>query len=857
MKKKILYTFAVLFALLLITFLALKNGLFISSIQFDFLKLEQLYIKLDKKLILRAKNITIKTDESSRNEANFGSKEFLDIVKNLKYFYAFFEEVDIQSFNVKDNQARLLFKNNEFFMDNDLLFVKLSLFEQNKNINAEIKKVLFKDYNLSIVGNLSINTKSEFYNFNGIARSDFIDFNVSISYKNKNLAYKIEDVNIKDFIGIMSKIKRKVVLPKSVDLWITHNAVGGFYHFDFIQGFIDFARNNYYFDNISAFGYVNNVKVRLDNYMNAIEFPRLDLNLSNQKLDFQFQKASYNGADLSQSKVYLFDLFDEKKIGIYLRIKSDNLKFDQKLARALQNYHFKLPFYQTSGNLKGDLELKVYFHEKGQVIHNGIFFLEDANLSLENTNLSLFDFNISKALIRLNQNDLNIENANIKNDFLQANFNAKIDLQNHKGVFDTQISRFYFDDGKLLDMKNQNIIINLDYSQNLQLDIPNWNSTLNFKDKIEVNLNNPNVFITHSPILKKFGFLDAKNIYFNGENFQNFNLQAQDISFDGNLLTKDQVPYRDSLSIMKQKDTININTQSDLISAVITPLKKEIQVKNLTYIYKKDTNSSDSIFDINKNKQNIVFGGANFSLVLGDLNKTLAFDKIEVKLNENVLSARGSRGNTNLSFYYSPNDLKFFAKNIDDQYLNEFLQKQAVQDGIFNLSIVGSGVDYFDGEFDFKNTFIKDLKGINQLISFIDTVPSLLMFKTPTFNQKGLNFQDGRIIFNRKKDLLSFSAIKINGDSVDIYGLGSANLRLYTIDLDLELRTLKSASETISKVPILNYVILGKNQQISTNIKVDGTLDNPSFHTQILSDTLKTPFNLIKNIIQLPANLFN
>ncbi|HED6130845.1 TPA: AsmA-like C-terminal domain-containing protein, partial [Campylobacter coli] len=32
---------------------------------------------------------------------------------------------------------------------------------------------------------------------------------------------------------------------------------------------------------------------------------------------------------------------------------------------------------------------------------------------------------------------------------------------------------------------------------------------------------------------------------------------------------------------------------------------------------------------------------------------------------------------------------------------------------------------------------------------------------------------------------------------------------------------------------------------------------DPKFHTQILSDTLKTPFNLIKNIIQLPSNLFN
>lgn len=48
------------------------------------------------------------------------------------------------------------------------------------------------------------------------------------------------------------------------------------------------------------------------------------------------------------------------------------------------------------------------------------------------------------------------------------------------------------------------------------------------------------------------------------------------------------------------------------------------------------------------------------------------------------------------------------------------------------------------------------------------------------------------------------------------------------MDFSLELKTLKSASEAISKVPILNYVILGKNQEISTNLKIDGSIDDPT-----------------------------
>ncbi|EOH3439991.1 hypothetical protein ACMWAS_001036, partial [Campylobacter jejuni] len=53
MKKKILYIVVFFVVLILALFIVLKNGIVISSIQFDFLKLEQLYIKLDKKLIVR------------------------------------------------------------------------------------------------------------------------------------------------------------------------------------------------------------------------------------------------------------------------------------------------------------------------------------------------------------------------------------------------------------------------------------------------------------------------------------------------------------------------------------------------------------------------------------------------------------------------------------------------------------------------------------------------------------------------------------------------------------------------------------------------------------------------------------
>ncbi len=37
---------------------------------------------------------------------------------------------------------------------------------------------------------------------------------------------------------------------------------------------------------------------------------------------------------------------------------------------------------------------------------------------------------------------------------------------------------------------------------------------LNFKDGLEANLNNPKILFSFSPLLKKFGFIDAKNVYY-------------------------------------------------------------------------------------------------------------------------------------------------------------------------------------------------------------------------------------------------------------------------------------------------------------------------------------------------------
>lgn len=849
MKKKILYVLGVFGVLVFVSFLVLKNGISISSVHSNFLTLEQLYIKLDKKLILRAKNITLNL-QNNKNSQNIDdtSKELLEVVKNINYLYMLVQEIDIANFDFKDDHIRILFKNDDFLVNNKLFLLKINLQKPSEHlINADIKKLWIKDYNLSIEGNLDIDTKSQFYHFNAKAYSHLIDFNTSISYKKGQMSYEITNANTKHLSQILEQIleqsQNKIALSQHLTDLLTKGIKAEFYHIEYLKGFADLKKQNYYLDEIQSSSFMQNAEIKLNHNMNAIKIPHLALKLEAQRLDFNFDKATYNGANLDKSKIYLYDIFN-KNIGMSLHILSHNLKLDEKLFQLLKSYGLTLPFYQKSGAVKTDFNLKIAFlkTDRKNIQYNGEF-------ELKNASLSLLDFNVTQAFVYLKQDDLKIENADVKNDFLEAHFDANIDLLEKKGAFLTDILRLH---NEFIDMKNQKINLNLDFSQAVKMSVPQWGLDMNFQQGLEASLSKISALVPYAPLLQKFNLKNASNVYYKSENFKDFTLKIDEAQFKSDFLIAGKTPYeRDSFHISNQNGKMQIHSKSNLVNANLNKENKEIHLNNLTYIYKKSEGGNFNI-----DQENIVFGGANFGIILADMNKTLQFDRIEASLDKGIINAKANKNQADFELYYSPDDLKLEVKNMNDEFINTFLQKQAVQDGVFNLNVKGSGLEFFSGQFELKNTFLKDLKGINALISFIDTVPSLLLFKSPTFNQKGLSLIEGKVVFNRKKDLLSIEAINLNGESVDIFGLGNANLRLSTIDLDLELKTLKSASTAISKVPFLNYVILGKDQEISTNLKIDGTFEDPKFHTQILTDTLKTPFNLIKNIIQLPVNLF-
>ncbi len=161
-----------------------------------------------------------------------------------------------------------------------------------------------------------------------------------------------------------------------------------------------------------------------------------------------------------------------------------------------------------------------------------------------------------------------------------------------------------------------------------------------------------------------------------------------------------------------------------------------------------------------------------------------------------------------------------------------------------------------DGNITIKNSILKNFSLFNNIMATINTIPSLIFFKDPHFNELGYLVKNGDISFKKNGDILSFSKIELKGASTDMLGAGYINLKNKTVNMEMQIKTLKDVSKIIKNIPFIGYILLGEDKSISTIIKISGSTDNPKIKTQLLEDTLNSPFNIIKRVIKSPLKLF-
>jgi len=521
---------------------------------------------------------------------------------------------------------------------------------------------------------------------------------------------------------------------------------------------------------------------------------------------------------------------------------------------------------------------------RGQKIPLKIDFKDNTKISLDSLNSNIL---IEDELFKLTVNDLgilypysellkelgtkvgNLE-VNIKE---ENNISFKTKLQeldfpfekNGKKITELEATGVITDAFTEIKTDNSDIDIILKKDELALLKLDGIDIVLN-KDENSLNGKIPslNIELKNSKIK-----VDTKSIY--KVEWANINLDNNQVKFDAKALdlslpfekegkaVKDLVLsglYKDSVLELKSKDK-NLN-----IKYLTDKSKVYIDLKDYNLVYNTDEvdNEDKTSYYIKGINSNIVVN-KDYIIKAEDYDFTFAEHSTNVELKYK-----------DTSFLYNQDfngNLKLEAKNMSDEFLNSLLSKDLISGGNVNISAYGKD-KIVNGTAFIQNSKIKDLAILNNLLIFINTSPGLInpllaipsvvgMATNGGFNINGYRVTDGRVDFSYDFDskILNMYKIFTKGNGIDFDGDASINFETSQIDSKLKLIFLKDYSRIVGEIPVFNYLFLGDEKRVDTQVEIYGTLQNPEYKTNLAKDGMNAPVNFFKRLIEAPKKIYD
>lgn len=439
-------------------------------------------------------------------------------------------------------------------------------------------------------------------------------------------------------------------------------------------------------------------------------------------------------------------------------------------------------------------------------------------------------------------------------------------------------------------VKNLNIPITKDNNAISELSL----SGLLKDEKITLSSEDKN-FIINSEHNKTKLMLKNLDIFYKKEEkensalFSNLSIELQ----NSNITIDDNIFYTKNSNILLDKDVIEIEGIFKKEDLPFYKDKKRVQEFDIKAVYK------DKIFKLeSKDKRiNLILDDKSIDLNIKDID--LAYDtnmkednslltKIKAKDSSIIINDKyevlatsytlySNKERTSFDLAYNNSKVEFLkdknnkitvkASEINDKMVNTFFDKDVVSGGTIALN--ASSLDnILKGKITFSKNRINNLAVLNNIITLVNTTPALInpllaipavfgMVKNGGFNLSGYAINEGYVnfIYNIEKKFLNMNEIKTIGNSVDFNGNSTIDFNKKIIDANVQLIFMKDYSAIVGYIPLINYVFLGDDKVVSTNIRVTGDLSDPIITSNIIEDSVTAPVNVIKRIFTTPFNI--
>jgi len=198
------------------------------------------------------------------------------------------------------------------------------------------------------------------------------------------------------------------------------------------------------------------------------------------------------------------------------------------------------------------------------------------------------------------------------------------------------------------------------------------------------------------------------------------------------------------------------------------------------------------------------------------------------------------------------------ALRIKDEVLHPLINFHGLQGGRYSIKIVGDPAKTMKGQILIEGGVMKDFKAYTSTSKFVNDLPELDTLHDSKNLKDGFRIEEGVIEYRMiKSDKIVFDSIYIKGATATLVGSGELNLINKTMNIHLTIQVAKELGKIVGSIPLVGYILLGKDKSINIGLNITGSIDKLKVKTSAVKDILSTPIELIKRTLESPTHIIN
>lgn len=456
---------AFLVFMIILSYALLSYGISIPRISLPDFKVEQLYIKLDKKLSLHAKQIDVSLSNNNTNDS------FLLKVPNLLPIIDFarhnFDSFKIDTLNIDKQKVTFSYTaastaptDNCLTICNQDINTSIYFNFYDEYLEVSMEGIRHKSTGLSLKSTtiLDFNTNTT-YSSSELSSPDQTKLNIYTKGNGEALSFTASSTVSTDLSSIVSLFG----LSKGLEKWIVDYNQAKTYQLVKAKGIYQYENPQSIVETLYFHAHETDLNYTFNPKLSPISTPLTDIYFAHNILTIVPHSASYKQHLLEKTSLVNID-FNSNQAILELDLKLDT-SLDEEIVSIVNAYNIPLPLLQENGTTQAHVKIDINLAtEKASAI--GQFFIKDSQLILNGVK-----YKLKNASARLNKKILSIDNTYLEyKDILKATLNGQMDLTNLTGdfFFDIEDITLAFAKGSKLQLHDKNKRLHLSFDKNTQ-----------------------------------------------------------------------------------------------------------------------------------------------------------------------------------------------------------------------------------------------------------------------------------------------------------------------------------------------------------------------------------------------------